>query len=124
MKRNIYTTLPNAKQELFAIALAVFSFTAYSQATYTYSYTGSAQTLVVQPGSYSIQCWGANGGDGGNAAPTASSGGKGGYTEGTYSTAATTTLYIYVGGMGQSNGISASASVTALGGWNGGGGGF
>ncbi|WP_317896714.1 T9SS type A sorting domain-containing protein [Aurantibacillus circumpalustris] len=124
MKIKIYKLVSNVKQGLLALALTVFSGTAHSQATYTFSYTGSAQTVAVQAGSYSIECWGADGGDGGDLAAYIGSGGKGGYSNGVYSVATPTILYIYVGEKGQSTNTTGAAIVTAAGGWNGGGGGF
>ncbi|WP_317899395.1 T9SS type A sorting domain-containing protein [Aurantibacillus circumpalustris] len=125
MKRKIYKLLSSAKQGLFALALTVFSGMAYSQATYTFNYTGSTQTVAVQAGSYSIQCWGADGGDGGDgSSANIGSGGKGGYSYGVYTVASSTILYIYVGEKGQSTNTTGAALVTAAGGWNGGGGGF
>ena len=69
----------------------------------TYSYTGSAQTETLEPGTYKFECWGAQGGG--------SYGGKGGYCAGEYPVSTTKTLNIYVGG--QPTGTAA--------GWNGGG---
>lgn len=110
MKRNIYNVLSGVKQGLFTLAATVFLGTAYSQ-TYTLSYTGSVQTLSLSPGSYSIQAWGADGGD-----ALRGTGGKGGYSEGTITLSSPTTYYIYVGGKGS------TASAPTAGGWNGGGG--
>ncbi len=123
MKKN-YKLFSSAKQILFAVALIVFSGNALSQATYTFNYTGSSQTLSIPGGNYEIECWGADGGDGGGASPQIGSGGKGGYSKGTYVASGPTTLHIYVGGKGQSNGTTGTGVVTAPGGWNGGGGGF
>jgi hypothetical protein len=99
MKRKNYQLSSSAKQGLFALALAVFSGTAYSQTTYTFSYTGSTQTISLPPGNYSIQCWGA---DGGNATNGSSpmSGGKGGYSRGIFTNTATAVFNVYVGGHG------------------------
>src|SRR5687767_2659959 len=120
MRRNIYKLLSNMKQGLFAFALTVFSGMAYSQTSFTFNYSGGAQTLNAQPGNYEIECWGANGGDGGGTSATPGSGGKGGYSKGFYTVTSATTLYIYVGGIGQSNNTSSvAASVSTPGGWNG-----
>ena len=43
-----------------------------------YAYTGAAQTVVLPPGRYRLECWGAQGGYRSNAAY----GGKGGYSVG------------------------------------------
>jgi hypothetical protein len=74
----------------------------------TFSFTGDVQSIALEPGNYQIECWG---GDGGGEY-----GGKGGYSKGTYTVTAPTTLYIYVGGQGGCN-----EYAQALGGWNGGG---
>ena len=76
----------------------------------TFSYTGGVQSVSLAPGSYEIELWGANGGDGKNG-----TGGKGGYTKGTINVTSPTTYYIYVGGKGS------TVSSSTPGGWNGGG---
>lgn len=85
--------------------------------THNFDYTGSVQSLLLPPGSYTLQCWGAQGGS--NAADssyeiTAQAGGKGGYSTGVLSISEAETVYAFVGGQGDSSGN---------GGWNGGGGG-
>lgn len=84
--------------------------------THNFDYTGSVQNITLPPGSYKLQCWGAQGGS--NSADsthgiTAQAGGKGGYSEGVLTIAEQLTLYAFVGGQGASSGN---------GGWNGGGG--
>jgi hypothetical protein len=99
MKRKTYKLPSSAKKGLFALALTVFSGTAHSQTTYTFSYTGSTQTISLPAGNYSIQCWGADGGDATNgSAPM--SGGAGGYSRGVYTNTATAVFNVYVGGHG------------------------
>lgn len=73
-----------------------------------FNYTGSVQSKTLKPGTYTIECWGGQGG-------TYSSyiGGYGGYSKGTITLAKTTTVYVSVGGAGS------SSSTTA--GFNGGG---
>ena len=94
MKRKIYKLLSGTKKALFALALTLSGSTAYSQ---TFNYTGSMQTISLPAGNYSIQCWGADGGDATNgSAPM--SGGKGGYSSGVYANPSTATFSIYVGG--------------------------
>jgi hypothetical protein len=99
MKRKIIKLSAFAKQGLYALALAVFSGPAYSQTTYTFNYTGSTQTISLPPGNYSIQCWGA---DGGNAtsSSTTTSGGKGGFSTGVFTNTSTAIFNVYVGGHG------------------------
>lgn len=73
-----------------------------------FNYTGLVQSKTLKPGTYTIECWGGQGG-------TYSSyiGGKGGYSKGTITLTEATTVYISVGGAGS------SSSTTA--GFNGGG---
>lgn len=82
-----------------------------------FNYTGAVQTLKLNPGTYKLECWGAEGGGrrlSGNA--NSGLGGKGGYSVGTLVLTSAQTLYIYVGGYGAS-----SNSGNAAGGFNGGG---
>ncbi|WP_317897967.1 glycine-rich protein [Aurantibacillus circumpalustris] len=117
MKRKIYKLVSGAKTELLALALALFSITAYSQTTYTFSYTGGQQTIALQAGSYSVQCWGAKG----ESAVNQPTGGIGGYSAGTFSLSSTTTVYVSAGGKGS---LGPSSGAFANGGWNGGGQGY
>lgn len=73
-----------------------------------FDYTGAVQSVTLNAGTYTLECWGAQGG-------TYSSyiGGYGGYSKGTITLAKTTTVYVSVGGAGS------SSSTTA--GFNGGG---
>ena len=76
----------------------------------TFNYTGSSQSFTATTaGWYTIEAWGANGGDGPS---TGQSGGRGGYTQGSIYLNAGETIYIYVGGAG---------TTASAGGWNGGG---
>ena len=87
----------------------------------TFSYTGGQQTYVVpKTGYYKIEVWGAEGGGyriSGNS--SSGTGGLGGYVYGTVKLKKGTSLYIHVGGYGQS-----SSSGIAKGGYNGGGSGY
>lgn len=80
----------------------------YNGSVMNFDYTGSVQTATLAPGTYKLECWGAQGG-------TYSSyiGGYGGYSKGTITLTEATTVYISVGGAG-------SSSSTAAG-FNGGG---
>ena len=80
----------------------------YNGSVMNFDYTGSVQTATLTPGTYTLECWGGQGG-------TYSSyiGGYGGYSKGTITLAKTTTVYVSVGGAGS------SSSTTA--GFNGGG---
>lgn len=80
----------------------------YNGSVMNFDYTGSVQSKTLKPGTYTLECWGGQGG-------TYSSyiGGYGGYSKGTITLAKTTTVYVSVGGAGS------SSSTTA--GFNGGG---
>ncbi len=78
----------------------------------TYS-AGTSYAVTLPRGTYKLEAYGAKGGS-----YSSSSGGKGGYTYGTYTINTTTTIYIYVGSMG-ANGSSTNS--TKAGGYNGGG---
>lgn len=77
--------------------------------TYDFGYTGEVQSIELPPGTYKLQCWGAQGGD---TSSYSGEGSYGGYSEGILTLTEITTLYIFVGGRGGSSGN---------GGWNGGG---
>ncbi|MBR0072802.1 MAG: hypothetical protein IJP95_03100, partial [Bacteroidales bacterium] len=83
--------------------------------TFNFRYTGDVQTFTVPSGVDSVimQVWGAQGG---NSIYHNAAGGKGGYSQGTMPVTPGQTLYVYVGGKGNT-GIS-----SVDGGWNGGGG--
>ena len=95
-------------------------------ATKDFGYTGGTQSWTVPEGcsgTYLLEVWGAQGG--GRVYNTgAATGGKGGYSKGTVTLNAGTTIYVVVGGQGNSmttcTNSNASAS-TAAGGYNGGG---
>ena len=70
-------------------------------------------TVALQPGKFHIELWGAQGGDNNNT----SVGGSGGYTEAVMNIYSYTTLFLYIGGQGES-GVSGR---DACGGYNGGG---
>lgn len=90
----------------------------------TFGYTGKVQAWTVpESGEYRLEVWGASGGDGRVINSTnviSNTGGTGGYTTGIYSLSAGQTIYLYVGGQGQSNASTAYHS-SGKGGWNGGG---
>lgn len=73
-----------------------------------FDYTGSTQSKTLKPGTYTIECWGGQGGS-----YSGYIGGYGGYSKGTITLTKATTVYISVGGAG-------SSSSTAAG-FNGGG---
>lgn len=83
-----------------------------------FSYTGTVQSCTLPPGTYRLQCWGAQGGSNPSDSTygiSSYNGGKGGYSEGILKLTSTTTVYIFVGGQ--------PSTSSTNGGWNGGGGG-
>jgi hypothetical protein len=74
-----------------------------------FAYTGAYQTIELKKGKYKLEVWGAQGG----YRSSETYAGKGGYSSGTITLKKTTTLYVYVGGSGNTGGTS--------GGFNGGG---
>lgn len=84
-----------------------------------FNYTGSVQSKTLKPGTYTLECWGGQGG-------TYSSyiGGYGGYSKGTITLAKTTTVYVSVGGAGSSSSTTAgfNGGGTGISSGNGGGG--
>lgn len=81
-----------------------------------FDYTGAVQSVTLNAGTYTLECWGAQGG----YRSSSSYEGAGGYSIGTLSLSSKTTLYIYVGGSGNSV-TSANSSGYYPGGFNGGG---
>lgn len=51
-------------KEKFLVTVA-FLFIFWGGNAQTYTYTGSVQTVTLSPGTYEIEMWGGNGGDGG-----------------------------------------------------------
>lgn len=91
---------------------------AYVPPIQNFSYTGTVQSCTLPPGTYRLQCWGAQGSANDADATygiTSQAGGKGGYSEGILKLNSATTVYIFVGGQ--------PANADNKGGWNGGGGG-
>lgn len=71
--------------------------------TINYSYTGAVQSIILHPGRYKFECYGAQGGG--------DKGGKGGYASGELVLDTFKRVYVYVG----------QRPTTYVGGWNGGG---
>lgn len=74
-----------------------------------FDYTGSVHSITLPKGKYKLECWGAQGG----YRSDAKYGGKGGYAVGILTLQEDTTIFVYVGGSGNTGGTS--------GGFNGGG---
>lgn len=72
-------------------------------------YSGSAKQITLPKGQYKLECWGAQGG----YRSSSSCGGNGGYSVGILSLAQNATVYLYVGGAGNTG--------KTAGGFNGGG---
>jgi hypothetical protein len=120
MKKN-YLTKAKVSAVLFT-GLIILGEQAQAQTVQTFAYTGSVQTWVVPAcvGPATLEVWGAEGG--GSALSSNSSsglGGLGGYARGSLNVVPGSTLYIYVGGYGQS-----ATNGLAAGGFNGGGSGY
>lgn len=76
--------------------------------SFNYSFTGHVETATLEPGTYKLEVWGAEGGTTDHYANTA---GKGGYSVGLLTLKSTTKLHIHVG----------ECPKNKNGGWNGGG---
>lgn len=84
-------------------------------------YSGTYKFITLPKGTYKLECWGAQGGNG-TASPSNNSqlfGGKGGYSYGVFSSTSDTVLYLYSGGQGST--ATGSTSSGPNGGYNGGG---
>lgn len=86
-------------------------------------YSGTYKSITLPKGTYKLECWGAQGGNGAdsNSSFNASSeaiGGKGGYSTGILTLSSSQTVYLYTGGKG---GCISSSANDYTGGFNGGG---
>ena len=84
----------------------------------SYEATGEVQNVTLNPGTYKLEVWGAQGGSYNDTY----AGGKGGYSYGTLTLTDETNLFIYVGKQGTGTGTSTTGLVS--GGFNGGGNGY
>jgi uncharacterized protein YbdZ (MbtH family) len=82
--------------------------------TYTFDYTGGEQSVTLAAGTYTLHVYGAQGG-----IASGTSGGSGGYATGTITLTNPTTVYVVVGGQG--NTIITWYYKSLAGGYNGGG---
>lgn len=78
-------------------------------------YSGTYKSITLPKGTYKLEVWGAQGG----YRSSTSYGGKGGYSVGTITFSAKTTVYLYAGGAGGNS--SSSTGAVVAGGFNGGG---
>ena len=63
----------------------------------TFNFTGASQKLLLAPGTYIFECWGAQG----NCQGANGEGGKGAYVKGTISLKKSKTFYVFVGEYGR-----------------------
>ena len=112
------TTVSTANTyKTFTIATPDYS-NAYNKKIWLFSYSGTGQQWVAPvAGTYTMECWGATGGESPNSGSAKS--GVGGYTKGDISLSANNTLYFYVGATGANT--NKSIGGQNAGGWNGGG---
>ena len=91
--------------------------TVYAHWEFEFGHTETIEHVTLTPGTYLLETWGAQGGksDHGTA------GGKGGYSYGTLTIYSNTTLYIGVGGEGETAEGTGGTGVALVGGFNGGG---
>lgn len=82
-------------------------------------YSGSMKSVILPKGTYVLECWGAQGGNGNGS--TSYPGGKGGYSKGTITLDKKTNVYLYTGGQGLGGTTYNSSGATTTGGFNGGG---
>ena len=82
-------------------------------------YSGSMKSVILPKGTYVLECWGAQGGNGNGS--TSYPGGKGGYSKGTITLNKKTNVYLYAGGQGLGGTTYNSNGATTAGGFNGGG---
>lgn len=78
-------------------------------------YSGSPKQIILPPGQYKLECWGAQGG----YRSSSSYGGKGGYARGTFTFQSDTVVNCYAGGSGNSGGYNGGGTRTT---YKGGGG--
>ena len=87
--------------------------------TTVFSATGKQQSITLFPGTYKIECWGAQGGSGRQEGSITTTGGKGAYVSGIIGLKKRKKFYIYVGTKGGN--ATGQPYSNAEGGWNGGG---
>ncbi len=95
--------------DIFTVDIQVSNVTVLSS-TQTWGYTNKEQCIVLPPGKYKMETWGAKGGN---------RGGNGGYTAGNINLLESRMIYIYVGKAGAKGSYPVGASAS----FNGGGGG-
>lgn len=109
------------KTKILSILALLLTMTqgAWAQGSWNYDYTGAVQSFTAPyEGTYTLEAWGAQGGNWVKTDRSPGVGGKGGYASGTVTLAKNQTIYIYVGGQGATTENQQSGGA---GGWNGGG---
>ena len=115
------TLLPNDFSEALLVTdevLEKYKTTTTATINKTFSATGAVQNVTLNPGTYKLEVWGAQGG----SYSDTYAGGKGGYSYGTLTLTDETNLFVYVGKQGTGTGTSTTGLVS--GGFNGGGNGY
>lgn len=85
--------------------------------TRVFAYTGGQQSILLAPGKYKVECWGARGGYSRRNGSLYRVSGLGGYTKGEIHLTNTLSVFAYVGGQG----ADAVVRKNSAGGYNGGG---
>ena len=89
--------------------------------SWTFAYTGNVQTFTAPTtGTYKLETWGAQGGDGKTTMDYNQKGGYGGYSKGEVNLTANQKIYIVVGGQGKQGQGDGKSRVVVAGGYNGG----
>lgn len=92
--------------------------------TVSFTFTGDYYSWIAPYSTtYTVEVWGAQGGNAGYNGTLQQAGGKGGYARGDINLAEQSGMYIYVGGQGEGQTYLATPAW-APGGWNGGGAGY
>ena len=81
--------------------------------------TPSSSSIILSPGTYTFECWGAQGGTGLGQGEKMYQGGKGAYASGVLALMKKTRFYLFVGGKGADG--DPAPNTIANGGYNGGG---
>ena len=86
---------------LLTILMSLLVFEGKGQETWEFEFSGSQQSLDLNPGKYKLEVWGAQGGSAHPDAP----GGKGGYSAGLVEFSETQSIQIFVGEVGDTLGL-------------------
>ena len=110
----------NTKYASFSVAQSAFCAYSNGQVVASFNYTGGVQGFTTPcNGTYKLEVWGGQGGNGGGSNVISAVGGNGGYAYGNKTLSSGTALYIAVGG-GSGNNYNGGGARTNSGG-NGGG---